>query len=112
MSARDGIAATAAVALVALATACGATRLGETAAAGVPAMTERARRGEVVFMQRCHKCHPDGEAGLGPAINGKPLPGWLLRIQIRQGLGAMPAFGDDLIGDAQMEELLEYLALR
>jgi mono/diheme cytochrome c family protein len=81
-------------------------------AGGPPPMGASALRGEVVFMQRCHKCHPHGEAGLGPAINGKPLPGWLMRIQIRHGLGMMPSFGDDLIGDAQMEDLLEYLALR
>ncbi len=96
---------------IAVATACGATRLGETGA-GVPDMTENARRGELVFMQHCHKCHPDGEAGLGPAINGKPLPGWLMRIQIRNGLGMMPSFGDDLIDATELDDLLEYLSLR
>ena len=102
----------AAMALVlALASACGTTRLEETAG-GPPPMTENARRGEVVFMQRCHKCHPHGEAGLGPAINGKPLPSWLLHLQIRNGLGMMPSFGDDLVDETQLEDLLEYLALR
>jgi mono/diheme cytochrome c family protein len=101
----------AAAVAVAGASACGTTRLGETGA-GLPAMTENAQRGELVFMQRCHKCHPDGEAGLGPAINGKPLPTWLMRIQIRNGLGMMPSFGDDLIDGTQMEDLLEYLSLR
>jgi mono/diheme cytochrome c family protein len=98
-------------AAVALATACGTTRLEETGA-GLPQMDDTARRGEVVFMQRCHKCHPGGEAGLGPGINGKPLPGWLMHVQIRNGLGMMPSFGDDLIDDQQLDDLLAYLALR
>jgi mono/diheme cytochrome c family protein len=111
MSGRRWFDAGAVAAAIGVASACGTTRLGETGA-GVPEMTDAARRGEVVFMQRCHKCHPDGEAGLGPGINGKPLPGWLMHVQIRNGLGMMPSFGDELIDDAQLDDLLEYLALR
>ena len=95
----------------ALAVAC-ATRLGETMQSSLPAHRPEEARGEQVFMARCHKCHPDGEAGLGPGINGKPLPGFLMHLQIRQGLGAMPAFGDDLISDAELDDLLAYLATR
>ena len=69
--------------------------------------------GQQVFMRECHQCHPGGEAGLGPAINNKPLPGFLIRFQVRNGLGAMPAFSDDEISSTELDELLEYLkALR
>ena len=94
-----------------VASACGTTRLGENTN-GLPALSAIARRGEVVFMHRCHKCHPGGEAGLGPAINGKPLPGFLMHFQIRAGLGVMPAFDDDLINGAELDELLAYLSER
>ena len=91
--------------------ACGAVRLGENTN-GLPAHSAIAQRGEVVFMQHCHKCHPGGEAGLGPAINGKPLPTFLMHFQIRSGLGAMPSFDDDLINGAELDELLTYLSER
>ena len=92
--------------------ACGTARLGETAQPALPELDAQAARGEVVFMQRCHKCHPDGEAGLGPAINGKPLPGFLVHLQIRQGLGSMPSFDDELIDEGQLDDLLAYIATR
>lgn len=66
-------------------------------------------RGAIAFMTRCHKCHPGGEAGLGPAINNKPLPRFLIRFQVRQGLGAMPSFPEDVIGDALLDDLVFYL---
>jgi mono/diheme cytochrome c family protein len=93
------------------AASCGATRLGENTN-GLPVHSAIAERGEVVFMQRCHKCHPGGEAGLGPSLNGKPLPGFLMHFQIRHGLGAMPSFDSDLINGAQLAELLAYLSER
>ncbi|WDT80226.1 MAG: cytochrome c [Candidatus Manganitrophus sp.] len=49
-------------------------------------------RGETIFMHACNQCHPKGEAGLGPALNNKPLPAFMIRFQVRHGLGAMPAF--------------------
>lgn len=88
---------------------CGTVRQEATMLGALPALTDVERRGEIVFMERCHKCHPHGEAGLGPAINGKPLPSPLMRLQIRKGLGAMPAFGDALITAAQLDDLLDYL---
>src|SRR3982751_4496453 len=70
-------------------------------------------RGQLVFMRECYQCHPGGEAGLGPAINNKPLPGFLIRFQVRNGLGAMPAFSDDEISPTELDALLAYLkALR
>ena len=60
-------------------------------------------------MRHCHQCHPKGEAGLAPAINGKPLPNWLIRLQVRSGLGSMPEFGENDISPAELDDLLAYL---
>ena len=70
-------------------------------------------RGQQVFMRECHQCHPGGEAGLGPAINNKPLPGFLIKLQVRNGLGAMPAFSRNEINPEDLDHLVDYLkALR
>lgn len=55
---------------------------------------------------------PEPATGLGPAINGKPLPGFLVHLQIRQGLGSMPSFDDELIDEGQLDDLLAYIATR
>ena len=69
--------------------------------------------GQQVFMRECHQCHPGGEAGLGPAINNKPLPGFLIKFQVRNGLGAMPAFSQNEISPKELDHLVGYLtALR
>ena len=39
----------------------------------------------------------EGEAGLGPEINDKPLPGFLIKFQVRHGMGTMPSFKKDRI---------------
>jgi mono/diheme cytochrome c family protein len=75
--------------------------------------TPNLEHGRIVFMQHCQKCHPGGEAGLGPGINDKPLPEFLIATQVRVGLGAMPSFGRDLITDEELDHLIRYLkALR
>lgn len=69
--------------------------------------------GRVVFMRFCHQCHPGGEAGLGSALNNKALPGSLIALQVRVGLGAMPSFSREDINDQELRDLLRYLkALR
>lgn len=69
--------------------------------------------GRQVFFNHCHQCHPGGESGLGPALNNKPLPGFLIGFQVRQGLGVMPAFSEEEISDEELDELIAYLkALR
>lgn len=92
--------------------ACGAARRREPLA-GPVALDERAERGRAVFMTSCHQCHPGGEAGLGPALNDKPLPEFLKKFQVRHGLGTMPSFPEEKISDQQLDDLMEYLkALR
>ena len=70
---------------------------------------EQIQLGARVFASSCNGCHPGGADGIGPAMNNKPLPTWLMRFQVRHGLGAMPAFGPDDIDDAQLDALLTYL---
>jgi mono/diheme cytochrome c family protein len=65
--------------------------------------------GQKVYAQQCYKCHPTGEAGLGPALNSNPAPGFLKRFQIRHGLGVMPSFKRDEISKENMDDLMAYL---
>src|SRR3954463_13632121 len=66
-------------------------------------------RGETVFFQNCHQCHPHGQGGLGPAIVNKPLPEFLMKFQVRHGLGTMPSFGQEKISPDDLDALMEYI---
>lgn len=88
--------------------ACGPARRGVPF--GPPLqLTEQERQGEQLFMAQCHHCHPGGAAGLGPAINNKPLPGAAMHLQIRKGMGTMPAFPESLLSNAEVEAIVAYL---
>ena len=67
-------------------------------------------QGKMAFQHYCHSCHPGGEGGLGPALNDKPLPGFLVKRQVRWGLGVMPSFGEDKISAEELDLLVEYMA--
>jgi mono/diheme cytochrome c family protein len=111
MSARLSIFIVTACGLAALA-ACSARR-GEPFTGAAPAGDPRIENGRIVFMQHCHKCHPGGEAGLAPSINDKPLPEFLMKTQVRVGLGAMPSFHQNDISGRDLDDLIRYLkALR
>jgi mono/diheme cytochrome c family protein len=100
------------LALVLLATSCGSARRGDPVV-GPVGLSPAALRGEQVFMRNCHECHPKGEGGLAPSINDKPLPDFLIKLQVRHGLGAMPEFRPEEISNAELEDLIAYLnALR
>lgn len=71
------------------------------------------KNGHLLYMQHCQKCHPGGEGGLGSAINSNRAPMVVFRLQVRQGLGAMPAFSSEVISDEELSDILVYLrALR
>lgn len=72
---------------------------------------EEVYQGKVLYDQFCNKCHPGGAAGLGPALNNKPLPGFLIRFQIRNGLGAMPAFDENHISDEEVDKIVAYMKI-
>jgi len=105
-------------ALLLLATACSLSacieaRRSEPVAGPFEPTTAALKQGEVLFDRNCSKCHPGGEAGLGPAINNKPLPKFLIHTQIRVGMGTMPAFKKDELSEEQVDLILDYLeALR
>ena len=92
-----------------LAAGCGSARRGVPASEPVAIEREFAEQGQKVFMTFCHQCHPGGMAGVGPALNNKPLPGFAIKLQVRQGFGAMPAFSEETIDDFKLEALIAYL---
>lgn len=71
-------------------------------------MEWRLHRGASFFRQ-CNECHPQGESGLGPSLNEKPLPDALIRQQVRRPLVLMPPFSDEVLPDSELEDLIEYL---
>jgi mono/diheme cytochrome c family protein len=65
--------------------------------------------GEKVYMIHCQKCHPGGEAGLGPALNSNPAPQFVKRFQMRHGLGVMPSFTTKEIARKDLRDISKYL---
>ena len=63
--------------------------------------------GQMLYNRYCQKCHPAGEAGLGPEVTHKP--GFARRFQVRHGLGTMPAFKKDVIGRQELSDIMKYL---
>ncbi len=93
--------------------ACASARRSEPLANSPLSLTPALARGEKVFQAHCHQCHVQGEAALGPALNNKPLPAFLLRTQVRHGLGAMPSFPESRISEEELDDLVAYVkALR
>ena len=63
-------------------------------------------------MKQCSQSHPPGDAGLGPALNDKPLPAFTRR-QVLQRFGALPAFSEARVADPELADVIAYLqALR
>lgn len=89
--------------------ACGNSRRGGPATGPVAITSDALSKGRHVFMRNCYQCHPGGQAGLGPAINNKPLAGFMIHTQVRQGVGAMPGFSEKEISDEDLEHLIDYI---
>ncbi|NJB86300.1 mono/diheme cytochrome c family protein [Lewinella marina] len=66
--------------------------------------------GRILFNEKCASCHPAGRAGVGPSIVNKPLPKFLIRFQVRHGLGVMPAFPEQILSDTEVRQIADYLA--
>jgi mono/diheme cytochrome c family protein len=88
---------------------CGTSRREEPLAGPVPLSDPKLVEGRQVFMRNCYQCHPGGSAGLGPAINDKPLPAFAIKTQVRKGVGAMPAFDTTRIPEADLDSVVAYL---
>ena len=94
-------------------TGCHSVRRGEPITGAVDVSDPKMAHGQQLFMEHCYQCHPNGEGGLGPAINQNPAPGWVVKTQIRAGLGAMPSFHETEISPEDLDDLVAYVkALR
>jgi mono/diheme cytochrome c family protein len=95
--------------LVMLQISCGSPRRGEPLIGPLELTDPAQQRGQVAFMRHCHSCHPSGEGGLGPGINDKPLPRFLIATQVRAGLGSMPRFTTADLPPEELDEIISYL---
>jgi mono/diheme cytochrome c family protein len=96
-----------------LTVACGSPKRDEPEKPAFVPATATIARGEQIFKKQCDYCHPGGGAGLGPALNNKPVPGFAIRVQIKHGFGAMPAFDSTKIAPEDVRAIADYLlALR
>ncbi len=85
----------------------------ESAVEEVPVNTASVERGKLVYDTHCYSCHLQGQGGLAPALNNKPLPKFMIRLQVRQGVGSMPSFGEREISGSELSDLADYVvALR
>jgi mono/diheme cytochrome c family protein len=89
--------------------ACASARQSEPVAGPFRPTDVALKRGEALFDRHCNKCHVGGEAALGPGINDKPFPKFLMHTQVRLGMGAMPSFKSDEISDDEVRLILDYL---
>ncbi|WP_146896139.1 c-type cytochrome [Adhaeribacter aerolatus] len=101
------------VAVILLAAGCGSARRSEPLR-GPLTLNEQLQRGQIVFMNNCHKCHPGGEAGVGPSINNVPLTKGILKFRVRSkafllGLGRMPSFKKHEISRQELNDLVRYI---
>jgi mono/diheme cytochrome c family protein len=94
-------------ALLLLAGACTSSQRSEAVLGPPPLSSPEETKGEVLYMHFCHQCHPGGAGGLGPGLNNKPAPAAAIKLQIRKGLGTMPAFGENELSDADIDAIIE-----
>jgi mono/diheme cytochrome c family protein len=90
-------------------TGCRSARRSDPIVGPLISSDPQVHRGHLLFQQHCYKCHPDGEGGLGPALNDKVLPASLIAIQVRRGLGSMPAFHKSDISPIELEAIVRYI---
>lgn len=90
-------------------TGCATARRLEPHAPPLSLSNPTLERGRTVFYAHCHYCHPHGSAGLGPAIVNKPLPGFLMKFQVRHGLGTMPSIKEDKVSAEDLDALIAYI---
>ncbi|MDF2448095.1 MAG: hypothetical protein K0R26_599 [Bacteroidota bacterium] len=77
-------------------------------------LDDQVAEGRIIFKNQCQKCHPNGEAGVGPSLNDKKLPSFIIRARIRSRAtflwtGRMPSFSKHEISEKGLDALLAYL---
>lgn len=98
--------------LATFAGACGASRQSEPVKGKPTQLDAHELAGQRVFMRECNGCHPQGDGGLGPALNDKPVPAAAIKLQVRQGLGAMPAFSEREITSEELDALVAFMSAK
>lgn len=63
--------------------------------------------GVEVYSKVCALCH---ETAVGPVLRGRGLDPLYIRLMVRNGSRAMPAFRASEIDDASLEKLSEYVS--
>lgn len=63
--------------------------------------------GKTLFNSLCNACHPNGKAGVGPAVTG--LSEEAVRATTRKGKGSMPGFSETQVSEGQLAELVAYI---
>jgi mono/diheme cytochrome c family protein len=97
------------ISLVAIWSSCSSRRSEPVKQRNFVASRAEVAQGEKVFMRHCQKCHPAGEAGVGPAINSNPAPQFIKRFQMRHGLGVMPSFDRNEISKDDLRNISKFL---
>jgi mono/diheme cytochrome c family protein len=106
---RHFVRALSALLIAGVSASCGSARRGATVVGERHPNDAKLALGEQVFDRNCSQCHPGGEAGLGPALNNKPLLQFAVKIQVRNGVGAMPRFSSNEISDEQLRAVTAYM---
>jgi len=88
---------------------CGTARRSEPLVGPPQLASAEERHGQRVFMQLCNQCHPGGDAGLAPPLNNKPAPAGVIKLQVRKGLGRMPAFPESQLDGRSLDDLVSYV---
>jgi mono/diheme cytochrome c family protein len=86
---------------------CATPRQSEPRTGAFRPVNEQVARGQAIFFRYCAKCHDAGHSALGPGIS--PVPDFLIRFQVRHGLGVMPAFDEKVLPPDQLDDLVRYL---
>jgi mono/diheme cytochrome c family protein len=106
MKARNIIIAITGIAFIAL-VSCSRRHSEPITGKTVDITNSQVRNGQILYNRYCQKCHPAGEAGLGPEVTGKP--GFARKFQVRHGLGVMPYFKKGLINKKELDDMMVYL---
>ena len=65
--------------------------------------------GKQLYDKVCGHCHAP-EVGVGTAIAGRGLPEAYIKVFVRNGFNAMPAFPASFIDDESIAQVAEYLS--
>ena len=99
--------------LLVMISSCSARRVGkewDMSESSDPVLKE----GRLVFKLNCQRCHPAGEAGVGPPLNNIRLPGFLIKARVRSRAfllwtGRMPQFDKHEISRKELRSLVRFM---